>query len=354
MHTIFLVHGMGSTTPGWSNDLQVEISGKYFDSSKYKFVGSTPFNKLFRFVEINYNQHFDNYLAEAKLQAENLSKWSKLAANLDSGVFRVLQRVVGVAGHPPPSNFLVTHLGDVVMYMATDIGELVKNEIANTIATELDGMNLSSDRWSVIAHSLGTRVMTEVLQAGFTSVPNLRSFGKARIVMMVSNVSRLLEKLSPFNAGDVYHNAVFPSLAAANGVCRHFVNCTHRLDPFAFTLEFDPPATFGDGNTFIDGLYHGLKLPLADLTSKQVHSIEHYLEHPEVHTTMLRFLVPGSGARGPTREEMKVQMDDYRRRALAAPITDVWRDSLTNLKTKPFTTIEQILDIWEEYGDLVA
>lgn len=353
MHTIFLVHGMGSTAPGWSKDVQETLRTKYFDPKKYKFVGSTPFNDHFRFVEVNYNKHFDEYLAAAKQQADNLSKWSKLVSNLDGGVFRVLQRVVQAASKAPSDNFLVTHLADVALFMATDVGELVKNDVAVQLTTELQKLDLSGDRWSVIAHSLGTRVMTEVLQAGFTSVPSLRSFGKARMVMMVSNVSRLLERLSPFNAGDVYHNVVFPSLKAANGVCTHYVNCTHRLDPFAFVMEFDPPATFGDGDTLLNNVYHSVKLPLADLLSKEVHSLEHYLEHPLVHTTMMQFLLPGAGTRTATKAEMDAAMSDYRQRALTAPITDVWRTSLEALKTKPFGLIEQIIDLWEEYGHLI-
>lgn len=353
MHTIFLVHGMGSTSKGWSDALQKTISDKYFDSSKYGFLGTAKFSSLFRFVEVNYNKHFEEYLQEAKKQADNLSKWSKLIPNIDGGLFNVLERVVKLAASAPPDNFFITHLGDVVLLLATDVGEVVRNDVAVQLTKELSQLNLASDRWSIIAHSLGTRVMTEVLQAGFTSAPNLRSFGKARTVMMVANVSRLLEKLSPFNAGDVYRNAVFPSLSAASGVCQHYVNCTHRLDPFAFTVEFDPPATFGDGNVFVNNLYHSVKLPMADLLSKEVHSLEHYLEHPLVHTTMLQFLMPGSGTRGPTKAEMTAAMTDYHQRALLAPITDGWRRSLENLKTKPFATIEQILDMWEEYGNLL-
>jgi hypothetical protein len=353
MHTIFLVHGMGSTKAGWSQELQKTIRTRYFDPTKYKFVGTTPFDGLFRFVEINYNQHFEEYLEEAKKQADNLSKWSKLVSNVDGGVFRVLQRVVQTAARAPSDNFLVTHLADVALLMATDVGELIKNDVALQLTQELKKLDLSGDRWSVIAHSLGTRVMTEVLQAGFTTAPSLRSFGKARMVMMVSNVSRLLEKLSPFNAGDVFHNVVFPSVRAANGVCSHYVNCTHRLDPFAFVMEFDPPATFGDGNTFIDNLYHGVKLPLADVLSKNVHALEHYLEHPVVHTTMLQFLLPGSGARAPTKAEMDAAIADYRQRALIAPVSEVTRTGLENLKTRPFAAIEQIVDLWEEYGRLI-
>jgi hypothetical protein len=354
MHVIFLVHGMGTFADGWSKSIQDTISTTYFDPGKYKFVGAGKFADQFRFVEINYNKHFDEYLAAAKKQADNLAKWSKLASNLDAGVFRILQRVVQGAARAPSNSFLVSHLADVGLFMATDVGELIKADVAAQIAAELAKLDLAKDRWSIIAHSLGTRVTMEVLQAGFTSVPSLRSFGKARMVMMVANVSRLLEKLSPFNAGDVYHDAVFPSLRAPNGVCTHFVNCTHRLDPIAFAVEFDAPATFGDGDTLVNRLYHGLKLPLSDITSKEVHSLEHYLEHPLVHTAMLQFLVPGSGARGPTDAEMNATMTAYRKRARDALITNVWRSSLEQLKGKPTGNIEHVIDLWEEYGHLIA
>jgi hypothetical protein len=332
MHTIFLVHGMGTYKAGWSNSVQT----------------------AFKFAEITYDPFFVEYLDAAKKQAADLSKWNKLVATLPDGALGIVRTVVDAASTAPADNFLVNSLGDVGFFVATDIGELIKNDLAKQFTDGL-GANFdpAGDRWSMIGHSLGTRVITEFLQAGFTGGATMRAFGKARVLMQVANVSRLLEDLSPLNVGDVYQNAVYPSLASTNGVCTHFINATHRLDPFAFIDEFDPPATFGDGRAFLDSLYHGVKLPAADITSKDVHSLEHYLLHPTVHTTLFQYLIPGSGARGPTVKEMSSAMDDYRQQTLAAKITNAWRDLLSNLKLEPFSTLTQIFAVWQNYGNLL-
>lgn len=351
MHTIFLVHGMGSFSPNWSTSLQAKIR-EHYDPARYRFIGGMAFEQQFRFVEITYNQHFEHYLQEAQRQAQRLSRWSKLVPNVNADVLEFLDRAVKGAGSPGSTKFTTSHLGDVALYLATDIGELVKNDIVRQIAAVLDDdFDPANDRWSVIAHSLGTRIMTEVLQAGFTAAPSLRSFGRARVLMMISNVSRLVQNLWPFNAGDVYHNAVFPSRQDL-GVCDHYINCTHRLDPIAFVHEFDPPADFGDGHAMLDDVYHGVKLPAADITSKEVHAAEHYLEHPSVHTALYRYL--GSGRKGPTTPELAAAMARYRQLTLNANISDVWRSSLAQLKSRPFGTVLEILALWEHYGDLLA
>lgn len=355
MHVIFLIHGMGNSDSGWSENARKLITDHY-DQSRYGFLDQAwPFGKHFKFHEINYNDLFDDYLEEATRQAGKLSQWSRLANPGDGGMLRVLGRIVDLAKKPAnKTNFAVTHLADVILFMATDLGELVRNRIAEQIANRLTsgGFNPGSDDWSIVAHALGTRVTTEVLQIGFSDDPGFESFGKARVVMMVSNTSRLLQDLSPFKAGDVYRNRVYPGRKTA-GVCHHYINANHRLDPIAFIKEFDPPATFGNGRAFIDEAYHGIKLNAADLTSKEVYSLEHYLEHPEVHTTLFRYLLPPGSRKGPSQAELKDALAEYREKTVAADITNGWRQSLARLKDLPFQSVGQIFDLWEKYGALL-
>jgi hypothetical protein len=354
MHVIFLLHGMGNSNTGWAEKAKALIK-KHYDKSAYAFLDGWPFDATFKFHELNYNPIFDRYLDEAKKQSEKLGDWDKFLRR-DNGALRdVLSRIVGLAKQPPNrDNFLVTHVADVALFMATDLGELVKARVAEQIAARLtaDGFKAGTDRWSIIAHSLGTRVATEVLQVGFSAAPSLRNFGKARVLMMASNTSRLLQDLSPFNAGDVYKNEVYPGRGAA-GCCHHYINATHRLDPFAFINEFDPPADFGNGRAFLDDAYHPVKLSVSDITAKDIHSLEHYLEHPEVHTTLYRYLLPGNGKAGPTAAELKQAMTAYQEKTLAADITNGWRESLAALKKEPFGGLADIYALWEKYGALL-
>jgi hypothetical protein len=347
---------MGTHKPDeWAAGIKRTIQ-EFYDPKKYAFLEKYPFKDNFDFCPINYNAFFEEYLKEAEEQAERLGSWSKLAHPIDLDELEILRKLVDLASKAPSDKFAVSHLADVALFIATDVGELIKNSIAGQISARLsaDKFKPARDSWSIIAHSLGCRVMTEVLQAGFTSVPSLIHFGKARLVMMIGNTSRLLQKYSPFNAGDVYHNAVYPSVDATRGVCDYYVTATHRLDPVAFIEEFDPPATFGDHRTRIDEVYHGVKLALEDVTSKHIHDAEHYLRHPDVHIALFRYLLPGTGSRKPTQSELTKARDAYREEALLAQVTDVWRNSLANLKNKPSLKIGEIFDVWEEFGALLS
>jgi hypothetical protein len=357
VHTIFLVHGMGDFAAGWSAPIQTALR-QYYDPARYAFLQNFPFKQNFTFVEITYNNFFTEYLAQARQQAAALAKWDQLTAGLTGEALGILQKVVAAASSAPADNFLVNYLGDVAFYMATDIGQEIKSDIVSQIGTGLGGASYdsASNNWSVIAHSLGTRVMTEVLQAGFTAAPSLESFGKAQVLMQVANVSKLLEDILqvPYKTGDVYHNAVYPSDTSANGVCGHFINATHRLDPFAFIDEFDPGADFGDGNALLDSLYHPVKLPAADITSWDVHALDHYMLHPAVHTTLFQYLLPGLDLAGPTADEMSAAMAAYRKLTLESAVSNAWTTELTNLKSDPFSTLTQVFGVWQKYGNLLA
>lgn len=355
MHHVFLLHGMGNSKTGWA-EKPVALIKAHYDSKKYSFLKNFPAAKTFRFHEINYNDIFDEYLEEAKKNADKLGDWGKLAKLKDPDVLGFLGDVVQLAKSPKNKDrFLVTHIADVLLFMATDLGELVKNRIAEAITTKLKKENYHSanDDWSIFAHSLGTRVTTELMQVGFSGRPSLASFGKAKFLMMIANTSKLLQDLSPFNAGDVYRNLVYPNKGTM-GVCKQYINVTHRLDPIAFIHEFSPGATWGDGNVFLHKLYHPIKLDVSDITSKEIHSLEHYLEHPLVHTALFRFLLPGSGRLGPTQKELDDELGAYRERTLTTQVTDIWREALGALKNMDFEKLKNIRAAWERYGQLLS
>jgi len=354
VHTIFLVHGMGKFAAGWSKSIQADIR-KYYDPTKYSFLKDFPFADHFSFVEITYDNFFTEYLTAAKEQSATLAKWNKIAAGLSEEVLGLLQEVVTAASTAPANNFLVNYLGDVAFYMASDIGQEIKTSILEQIDTALGGAGYdpTENSWSLIAHSLGTRVVTEMLQAAFTSSPSQLSYGKAKVLMQVANVSRLLQELVPYKIVDVYHCAVYPSSKAADGVCAHFVNATHSLDPFAFIYEFDPHTDFGDGKALSNGLYHPVRLSAADVTEVDVHALEHYMLHPAVHTAFFQYLLPGAGLSGPTTDEMTAAMADYRKLTLEAQVSTDVKTQLSNLQSDPSTSISQIFQVWQKYGALL-
>lgn len=70
-HTIFLVHGMGDWKPKWSESLQKKIRELY---DSYPTLHVLPFNDVFEFQEINYNDKFDALREQWKSNADAVLK----------------------------------------------------------------------------------------------------------------------------------------------------------------------------------------------------------------------------------------------------------------------------------------
>jgi hypothetical protein len=354
MHVIFLVHGMGShEADKWAEGVE-DTFKEFYDPKRYAFLEAYPMKGNIEFCPINYNDIFDEYLEEARKQADKIADWSKLAHPIEVEELDVLKYLLGMAGAKPSNKFAITHLADVALYVATDLGHFVNSSISRQIRDRLlpEKFNPTRESWSVVAHSLGTRVTTEVLQAGFTEKPGLRHLGKARVVMMIANTSHLIEKYSPYKTGDVYKNAVYPAEDPAFGVCRYYINAAHDLDPVASIRRFNPTPTFGNGRTA--GLYHSIRLEMADITSKNIHDAEHYLRHPKVHANLFRFLVSDAPEDQATEDEMKKALEEYRKETLLAPITDVWRNSVDELRNRSTQTLADIMKVWEAFGALIS
>lgn len=350
MHKIFMLHGMGNHSPAWAKAVILQIKAQY---DEYCFSRDLPFEKNFEFIPLSYNRIFDQYLDEWRKNAEQLEKWDKLRV---SSINNFVEEMTKLAKTNPNNNFETTHIGDVLLYLLTNIRELVKDEVLLQITKNL--RESASEGWSIISHSLGTRVMTDALQ-GFYTTQNFNAsvYGKARVVMTVANVSYLLQRLSQDlrsdETGDVYHNAVFPSSRAGEGVCRHFINVAHELDPFLFVWPFNPPADFGNGSgrVFDRALYEDIQLRARDLTGTDPHDLAHYFRHPDVHQALFQALVDPGGSSIFSEKEIQREREDYYDETLKERgKLEKAKDFLQSLKHKDHTEFRDVLERWKEYG----
>ncbi len=194
--------------------------------------------------------------------------------------------------------FLSTHVLDVVLYkfvpmVAEEARTIVGKRVLETL---LDAPDVDRPRWSMIAHSLGTAVAHDALHALFTQGVGGRTLAgltKADVLMMVANVSRLLEEKSV----DVYKSVVHPGALPADGVCRYFINAKHDWDPIPRPREFKPLDDWPDLRTRQEQRL--LHVAINAFQSKNVHSLTHYLSNPKVHIELFRRLFPFEGAIGP-------------------------------------------------------
>ncbi len=276
-HKIFLVHGMGEHGDGWGDDFVEQLS-KLYDGFKLLplFV---PFEDLFEFVQVGYNQFFD----------ERRTQWSddagQVLALLEAGKLQksAVTEISKIADSTSKDEFLNTHLLDVFLYRFTPVGEQVRRHLAGAI---LDKLAADPGPWSIVGHSLGTSLVHDALHQLFTDAVTGPAMRRARadLLVMVSNVSRLLEQ----KGMDVYKTVTHPSADPLKGVCRHYLNLKHEWDPFTRPREFRPTDDWPDVTTRQLGRLR--KIEINAFASKNIHSLEHYFGNPKVHVPFFRLL----------------------------------------------------------------
>lgn len=283
-HVIFLVHGMGDFSDGWSTSVQKQITDSY---SSYGIAQSLGFNDLFRFEEITYNRRFDALRKQWRDDSGAVLDLLK-TGGLDNSAVGKLAKAGGAAG--AEGQFFSSHVLDVLLYrfvpmVAEEARTIVSKRILDTVLGSDQGL-----KWSVIAHSLGTAVAHDSLHALFTQTVggnSLRGTTQAQVLMMVANVSRLLEE----DKVDVYKSMVRPG--TSESVCRHYINAKHDWDPFPRPKEFKPLDDWPSVTARKAGRY--VPITINAFQNKNLHGLSHYLSNPKVHVALFRRLLPIDG-----------------------------------------------------------
>ncbi|MFN3835298.1 MAG: hypothetical protein ACK4NO_05300 [Glycocaulis sp.] len=242
-HIVFLVHGMGTyvrqngeLNNSWHEYAKACMKACY--EQYEEFTGASTFEEAYEIVEINYDTIFNSVLRDWRDLAEEINAFAP------NDAIRFLSDVFERGGSVE-DNFLWTHFGDVLFYrFAPTVRHYVQVAVADQIARKLRAEQAASNRqfwqsrqWSIVAHSLGTRVVHDTLSNVAAHMVRMNADGnwpEPSVVAMISNVSRVIELRA---------NGL-PSAYAANlrpGVnCFHYLSVCHRFDPFTVLDPFRP------------------------------------------------------------------------------------------------------------------
>ena len=289
-HLLFLVHGVGDTKPDWSKPIQDLVRTLY---ARYQVAKFMPFDQYFAFSEINYNDKFDARRAAWKHAADSVVK----ALGVGGMKPEVINTLTKWSAEPAKDDFLNTHALDVVMYRFLSLeAEQVRTAVQEQILKELAAQPANDTvHWSVIAHSLGTSVTHDVLHQLFS--PNRpTAWGtlppglfKPHVVMMLANVSRLLENTDFFGPdGDAYRSAVRPGSTPSDGACDYFINVRHECDPIPKPRLFRPADDWPNTTARAQGRY--IDVTINAIEQPNVHDFAHYLKNPKTHVPLFRLL----------------------------------------------------------------
>lgn len=332
-HVIFVVHGIGT------HGVEFHKSAiQALKASRRSLCGTTDadFNKRFEIVQLRYDDILQNYIAAYNSRSEALS-----AIGVPGHAPDMVRNVVTLASSGVDDNNVWIHnWGDVVLYLMTELGFLIQEKLWNRIIRKLNQRGLPS--YTIIAHSLGTRVIHDILQRAFSDDTGgaYRLFGKPRALVQIANTVRL----TSFDEGHLRQTSVYPSRDEQDGACYQYLNVWHPLDPIARIRQFQRSRypVYAQATGFSD-----VETRVSDVIEiKEVHSLARYLEIPDVAAAVLNaierisFSVPG-----PIDAEA---VADARSRYEQTTVSGQWEAALETLETFDLTSIES----WKEIRDL--
>jgi len=293
---IFLVHGMGEHGQKWADPWIKRLKGLY---AQYEGTNLTrlEFDERFECIPLTYDNIFVDLLNRWRTEGANLAEAKSELEEVDRpDLFNLVERTLDeVSG----DSFWSTHAADALLYRAIPlIREAVKAHVGQQIVSHLNQRAIDNTDvippWGVVSHSLGTIVTHDTLDAIWTLklqgqqvngfAPN-RPGGMAQLVMMVSNVSRLLQ-----SRPKVYDDTtVMPGPIAGTTVpdhpnllrgCFRYVNVWNEFDPFVRPGKFSPqPPDWPD--TESKSLFQEIKVD--HIRNANTHDFLHYLDNPAVH-----------------------------------------------------------------------
>lgn len=286
-HIVFFVHGVGDDAKGWSRELRASFKA-LFDSYPLP-PGGLPFAELFETAEIFYNDLFDEWRKRVAREAGAALRLLGDGGLGDDAVRRLLEAGSAAGG----GGFLRTHALDALQYrflrlVADAIRDAVQHQIMSRLAETEFGTPV---RWSIVAHSLGTSVVHDTLQAMFKPGPGTEGSALFQpfAVVMLANVSQLLHERGFLEGADAYGSFVRPNREPDQGACRYYLSAANGFDPVALAGDFSPPSSWLAEAARTQRRFRPLAFK-AIPKSREVHGFAEYLAHPGVHVPLFRIL----------------------------------------------------------------
>lgn len=192
------------------------------------------------------------------------------------------------------ADFGYTHAMDLVMFAGSlTLQKRLVTYVANQILKVVKNRE-SGDKVSVIGHSMGTAMAHKAIQAIFnegvdtpTGLQKVEGNFKFDNITMVANTSLTLSRYPKTH----YTGKVRPSMTAGDGCCYTWINVNHRFDPVGrflpFDYRYDP--NWLDPNVERRGWHRDIQLH--QVSSKNIHSINHYFRDPKLHIPFFELVV---------------------------------------------------------------
>lgn len=291
-NVIFLIHGVGQHAADWA-DIPGGPAFALREAAKgYSYFKDHPLDEAVEFIPIRYDDLFDRILKGWADAAKAL--WTlggDFSPMLGSGIALLAKADAGAPA--------VAVGGDVPLYRGFALFRqriLMRliSSMASTIAARTQAAQGTPVSFHVIAHSLGTTVAHDAINAlGTESWPvddlaakrdpdgvkaEGAAFAAAKATGAFKNGSFRFGSLFQVSntSGLLYTTAQAPtaSIVRPGQYLQTFLNVDHKFDPISKVGPFLLPETWAP---------MGIQVTVDHIHELNIHSYAHYLSHPDVH-----------------------------------------------------------------------
>jgi hypothetical protein len=289
MHHILCVHGLGKHTNDWTKSKgDGDLSFKTLMKQCWEAYesNSDAFTDVATIHSIHYDDEINKIFRSWVDEADKLVSGLVGAPLLQSEAAWFVDTIEKAKAHAGDNNALYTHMMDLLLFVGSPaIQDRLITYVGKQVA-EFIAKNAQGNEISIIGHSMGTAVLHKVIKAyfneGVIGGNGIRQTAKGDFyfdsVSMVANVSYALSR----DKESHYQGIAKPSSEVGKGASLKWFNINHRFDPVGQFLPFDHRQ-----DEWLDPVIESLgffrDIELTRITSKSIHSINHYFRDPRVH-----------------------------------------------------------------------
>ena len=280
---VVVIHGMGvHTKDSFKKEIQTPL-----DNASERFVSIDKFSDTFEVISIAYDEIWNEIREKLADNAGSIS--DSLSGITDQGnLAAIATKLTSIEAKFNDDSFLYTHVLDVILYK-TFYGERTRVHVAKELVKAIRKANDTNRPIHIIAHSLGTAVIHDVLHKIFENehtgdipsdlgidTPNLDPLeNQLYSLYMVANVSCVVD-----GSVDAHKSAVRPG---AKKLCGQMINVHHKFDPFTLVKSFVRERSDGwiNEQDWDDQIYRDIQT--RRVLQVNIHDIGHYLNDPLVY-----------------------------------------------------------------------
>ncbi|MDO6447182.1 hypothetical protein Q4493_15530 [Colwellia sp. 1_MG-2023] len=276
---LILMHGVGVHTSDSFKAEVVEAAKKAL--KRYPSYQQLDFEAEFEAIHsISYDSEFEAMREAISNSASTIENYIKQhLGGVD--IPNLASQLINIDASLGQDRFINTHALDVLLYLSL-FGEKVRGYVNTELLTIFKRYPIGTPI-HLVCHSLGTSVAHDALNELFTfgepDDTQLRAQDyRLHSYWTFANVSNLVTSVSGLTSG--LNSKIKPG---SEGVISEFYNIYHELDPICFDIfkRFDPP----NNNSWIDNNTYSSsyrKIVNKDVSRKDTHSIQGYIEDPNV------------------------------------------------------------------------